>query len=156
EYALLAPAAALALVPLLQRLPEPRQARVIGGLLVLLVGHYSLMPFLMPAILWHRMGALETRIDTDGVCRQTTAYTCGPAASVTALRRLAIDATEAEMARAMSTSPALGTPTDVLAETLAQRFAAAGLSCEYRRFESVDDLPRDRPTLAVVKFAWMV
>jgi predicted double-glycine peptidase len=156
EYALLAPAAALALVPLLQRLPQRRQARVVGGLLVVLIGHYALMPFLMPALLWRRMGALQTRIDDDGVCRQTTPYTCGPAASVTALHRLGIDATEAELARAMATSPALGTPTDVLSETLAERYHAAGLTCEHRRFDSINDLPRDRPTLAVVKFAWMV
>src|SRR3954451_22222601 len=107
EYALLAPAAALALIPLLQSLPQRRQARIVGGLLVVLIGHYALMPFLMPALLWHRMGSLHTRIDDDGVCRQTTPYTCGPAASVTALHCLGIEATEAELARAMATSPAL-------------------------------------------------
>jgi predicted double-glycine peptidase len=156
EYALFAPAAAVALIPLLRRLPQRRQAMVVGALLVLLVGQYSVMPFLMPALVRHRMTALQTRIDADGVCRQTTAYTCGPAASVTALRLVGIDATESELACAMFTSPALGTPADVLAEALADRYRPLGLSCEYRRFDSVEDLPRDRPVLAVVKFAPMV
>jgi predicted double-glycine peptidase len=156
EYALFAPAAAVALVPLLRRLPQRRQAITVGLLLVVLVGQYSLVPFLLPALMQRRLAALKTKLDPDGVCRQTTAFTCGPAASVTALRRLGIDATEAELAGAMSTSPALGTPTDVLALSLAEHYAPLGLTCEYRRFASVDELPRDRPVLAVVKFQWMV
>ena len=156
EYALFAPAAALALIPLLLRLRRRRQAVLVFGLLVILVGQYSVMPFLMPALVRHRMASLKTKTDENGVCRQMTAYTCGPAASVTALRRLGIDATESELARAMYTSPALGTPTDVLAMALADRYGPFGLSCEHRGFASVDDLPRDRPVLAVVKFGWMV
>jgi hypothetical protein len=35
------------------------------------------------------LAALTTRLDADGVCRQSNHYTCGPAAAVTALRSAA-------------------------------------------------------------------
>jgi len=52
------------------------------------------LPFLGPAIIQHDLSALPTRIDADGVCRQTQPFTCGPAAAVTALSRLGIKAAE--------------------------------------------------------------
>jgi predicted double-glycine peptidase len=156
EYALLAPAAAIALVPPTMRLRLARQRALVGVFLAIVVGNYSVMPFLWPALARPRLAHLETQIDRDDVCRQTTAYTCGPAASVTALRRLDIDATESDLALAMYTSPALGTPADVLASALQDRYAPLGVSSEYRAFESVDDLPRGTPVLAVVKYSFMV
>jgi predicted double-glycine peptidase len=156
EFALLGPAAAVALVPPTMRLRLPRQRALVGAFFAIVAGYYSVMPFLWPALSRPRLARLETKIDRDGVCRQTTAYTCGPAASVTALRQVGIDATESDLALAMYTSPALGTPADVLATALQDRYASDGLSCEYRWFDSVDDLPRGRPVLAVVKFSFMV
>ena len=119
-------------------------------------GNYSVMPFLWPALARPRLAHLKTQIDRDDVCHQTTAYTCGPAASVTALRKLDIDAGESDLAVCMYTSPALGTPADVLAASLQERYAPLGLTCEYRAFDSVDELPRGTPVLAVVKFSFMV
>ena len=72
------------------------------------------------------------------------------------MRRLDIDATESDLAVCMYTSPALGTPADVLAASLQERYALFGLTCEYRAFDSVDELPRGTPVLAVVKFSFMV
>jgi predicted double-glycine peptidase len=156
EYALLAPAAAVALVPPTMRLRFRRQRILVGAFLAIVASNYSVMPFLWPALARPRLAHLETRIDRDDVCRQTTAYTCGPAASVTALRRLGIEAQESELALDMYTSPALGTPADVLATALQDRYAPLGVSCEYRAFDSLDSLPRGTPVLAVVKFSLMV
>ena len=156
EFAMLAPAAAVALGPPTTRLRLPRQRMLVGAFFALVAANYSLMPFLWPALARPRLGRLQTRLDADEVCRQTTAYTCGPAASVTALRRLGIEATESELALGMYTSPALGTPADVLASTLQERYAGLGLSSEYCWFDSIDDLPRGTPVIAVVKFSFMV
>jgi predicted double-glycine peptidase len=114
------------------------------------------MPFLWPALARPRLARLKTQMDSGDVCRQTTPYTCGPAASVTALRRLGIQADESDLALCMYTSPALGTPSDVLAATLQERYAPLGVTCEYRGFDSVDALPRDTPVIAVVKFSFIV
>ena len=156
EYALLAPAAAVALVPPTMRLRFARQRVLVGIFLAIVAGNYSVMPFLWPALARPRLAHLKTQIDRDEVCHQTTAYTCGPAASVTALRKLDIDAGESDLAVCMYTSPALGTPADVLAASLQERYAPLGLTCEYRAFDSVDELPRGTPVLAVVKFSFMV
>jgi len=99
---------------------------------------------------------LETIIDSDGVCRQGTDYTCGPAAAVTALRRLGISAEEAELAILAHTSRIAGTPPDILADTLRRRYQAEGLQCEYRHFDSVSELRQPGCTIAVIKFGFLV
>ncbi|HZN64144.1 MAG TPA: cysteine peptidase family C39 domain-containing protein [Tepidisphaeraceae bacterium] len=156
EFALFAPAVLVALVPLMLRLPHRRQRVLISVLLAIVLGYHSVSPFLMPAVVRPRLAALKTQIDCDGVCRQTTEYTCGPAASVTALRQLGIDAGEAELALLMHTSPTVGTPTDVAASALQQHFGPRGVRCEMRSFTSVDELPRSSPVLAVIKYRLLV
>ena len=76
EYALLAPAAAIALVPPTMRLRVPRQRMFVGVFFALVAGHYSVMPFLWPALARPRLAGLTKQVDRDDVCRQTTAYTC--------------------------------------------------------------------------------
>jgi hypothetical protein len=50
----------------------------------------------------------------------------------------------------------MGTPPDILAETLRRQYAAAGLHCEYRPFNSVADLPRGEYTLALIRFSLLL
>jgi predicted double-glycine peptidase len=50
------------------------------------------LPFLVPALIKERLSNLTTRLDSNGICYQSTDYTCGPAAAVTALRRLGLQA----------------------------------------------------------------
>jgi hypothetical protein len=38
-------------------------------------------PFLGPALIQSDLAASQTRIDIDGVCRQSQPFTCGPAAA---------------------------------------------------------------------------
>jgi predicted double-glycine peptidase len=156
EFALFAPAVLVTLLPLMFRLPHRRQRLVVAGFLVVVIAQHSVLPFLMPALFRSRLAALTTQIDQDGVCRQTTRYTCGPAASVTALRRLGIEAAEADLAVRMYTSPTLGTPSDVVALTLQEQYGPRGVRCEYRSFDSIDELPRSSPVLAVVKYGLLV
>jgi hypothetical protein len=54
----------------------------------------AIVPFLAPAFNRGYLAGLKTRIDADGVCRQSSEYTCGPAAAVTALRKLGLPAEE--------------------------------------------------------------
>jgi predicted double-glycine peptidase len=96
---------------------------------------------------------LITHIDADGVCRQGTDYTCGPAAAVTLLRRMGFEAEESELAVLCRTSAFLGTPADLLANNLQARYRAEGLTAEYRSFRSIAELENSGPTLALVKFS---
>ena len=52
---------------------------------------------------------MEGVVGRDGVCRQTTDFSCGPAAAVTLLHCYDLEATEAEMAELCWTNAAIGT-----------------------------------------------
>jgi len=99
---------------------------------------------------------LHTRINGEGICLQNTGYTCGPAAAVTALRRLGLPAEEGEIAVLSQTSSFTGTPPDLLAGALRQRYDKDGLIVEYRFFKNLEELQQAGLTLAVVKFSFMV
>jgi predicted double-glycine peptidase len=97
-----------------------------------------------------------THLDRDGICRQSSDYNCGPAAAVTALRRLGFPAEEGTIAILAHTSSAIGTPPDVLCAALQKHYGPSGLKCEYRHFRSLADLKNGHITLAVVKFGLLV
>jgi ABC-type bacteriocin/lantibiotic exporter with double-glycine peptidase domain len=124
--------------------------------MVLIVTEFSVLPFLAPAFYLKKLAALQTHVDSEGVCRQNTDYTCGPAAAVTALRRLGFPAEEGELAVRCRTNPFSGTAPDVLCEVLRERYGPLGLRCQYRPFASIDELKQAGLTLAVVKFGWLV
>jgi hypothetical protein len=116
----------------------------------------SVWPFLAPVFNRATLRAMQTRFDEDGVCRQNTEYTCGPAAAVTALRRMGWTAEEGELALLAHTSTAIGTPPDLLCAALQKRYASEGLDCTYRHFRNVNELKDAGLTLAVIKFALFV
>jgi predicted double-glycine peptidase len=75
---------------------------------------------------------------------------------VTALRRLGFPAEEGEIAILAYTSTATGTPPDILARALKQRYAEDGLESEFRVFKSIDELKDAGLTLAVIKYSFML
>jgi predicted double-glycine peptidase len=144
--------AAAMLATIIMKLPGRRDRIALGclGLLVVLLA--SVWPFLAPAFNHDYLASLTTRMDADGVCLQNTAYTCGPASAVTALRKLGFTADEGQIAILAHTSVAIGTPPDILAGTLADHYSQRGLVCVYRRFKNLDELKNAGLTLAVIKF----
>jgi ABC-type bacteriocin/lantibiotic exporter with double-glycine peptidase domain len=114
-------------------------------------------PFLAPAFNRNHLAALKTYIDADGVCHQSSDYTCGPAAAVTALRQMGLPAAESQIALSAHTSAAIGTPPDLLCAALHRLYRTNALVCEYRHFNSLSELKlAGGLTLAVVKFGFMV
>jgi hypothetical protein len=98
QFMLIAPLSTMVMMTPILRLPKAR-TRVLAGLFVpLFVVQSSIMPVLLPQLERGALTKLKTRIDRDGICRQSTDYTCGPAAAVTALRAIGISATESELA----------------------------------------------------------
>ena len=135
----------------LARLARKRN-RVMVELLILVLSLTSLLPFLAPALNQPYLAGLKTRLDPDGVCRQSNEYTCGPAAAVTALRKLGFPAEEGEIAILARTSSLTGTEPDTLAKALQKRYGADGLLVEYRAFKDLDDLKKAGLTVAVLQF----
>jgi predicted double-glycine peptidase len=116
----------------------------------------SVLPSLFPAFIKGQLARIVTRYDKDGICRQTTDYTCGPAAAVTALGMLGLSAEEGELAILSHSSPVTGTLPGQLCSVLQSRFGDSGLRCQYRRFESIEQLKESEITLVVVKDAVML
>jgi hypothetical protein len=156
EFALTALIATMVLTTPLTRLRTRRDRAAIGLLMVLVCFQVAAWPFLAPAFNRDKLATLKTRIDSDGVCLQNTDYTCGPAAAVTALRRLGFPAEEGEIAILCGTTTAIGTPPDILCRALQHRYGPDGLTGEYRAFRSVNELEGTGYTLALMKFAFLL
>jgi hypothetical protein len=156
KFAILGFVAAMVLATPLSRLPRKRDHRVIILLIVAVIFAGSIWPFLAPMLNRRELAQLHTRVNAEGICLQNTGYTCGPAAAVTLLRRLGLPAEEGEIAVLSQTSSATGTPPDLLAEALRQRYGKDGLLVKYRFFKSLEELRQAGLTLAVVKFSFMV
>jgi hypothetical protein len=155
EFALTGFVGALILSTPLSRLGRKQDRIAVMCFIALFVSVASLWPFISPAFNHRLQASLKTTLDSDGVCHQGTQYNCGPAAAVTALRRLGVPAEEGEIAILAHTSYALGTPPDVLGAKLQERFGAQGVEAHYRHFKSVRELRGDGFTLAVIKFGFM-
>jgi predicted double-glycine peptidase len=111
------------------------------------------LPFLGPVLIQSDLAASRTRIDMDGVCRQSQPFTCGPAAAVTALSRFGVQATEGELAMQSHTSPIIGTSPWDLYRTLKSNYASQGIEYSFLHMNSIDQLPADAILLAVVRDA---
>jgi predicted double-glycine peptidase len=135
----------------LARLPQKRN-RIVVCLLIAVLTSVSIVPFLAPAFNRNYLASLNTRVDPDGVCRQSNEYTCGPAAAVTGLRKLGFPAEEGEIAILAHTSSLTGTEPDVLAKVLQKRYGADGLMAEYRAFKDIEELKKAGITIAILKF----
>lgn len=138
------------------RLPRPSTRKYIYLFMGLIVFSTSVWPFIAPAFNRTFLQSIRTQIDGDGVCRQNSSYTCGPAAAVTGLRHLGFPAEEGELAMLANTSTAIGAPPDLLCAALQNRYASEGLDCTYQHFDSIAALKQQGLTLAIIKFAFFV
>ena len=127
---------------------KTRQQRILVVLLAAVSEVYlALLPFLMPALAEPYFRRLEGVIDSNGVCIQSTDYTCVPAAAATALRRLGFEATEGEIAILARASRYEGTKFGLLEVGLKKRYGPQGLKCTNRRFSSIEELRKAGVTL---------
>lgn len=152
KFALVAVVPILLLWPLFRMTGSPRIRFFGGAFLALIVSLYAVWPFAASATNRGYLAALPTKLDTNGICIQSTDYTCGPAAAVTALRHLGLDGHEGQIAIASHSSAAIGTPPDMLCRGLRSLYADKGLECDLRYFAKLEELPVGQPVLAVIKY----
>ncbi len=155
EFAVIALAATMMLTTLIPRLRRKRQ-RTMVAVITVFFAMYFVLPFLLPALMRGYLARLETKVDADGVCRQATGFSCGPAAAVTALRKLGLPAEEGELAIIAHTTPIAGTQADSLSLALSRHYAQQGLLCEYRHFKSIAELRAAGLVITVIKFSLLV
>jgi len=155
KFVILSLAVTMGLTTLLSRLPRKFEKLTTCILMIVVVGWFSVLPFLVPALIKDHLSNLRTTLDSNGVCRQSTDYTCAPAAAVTALIKLGLPANEGQIAILSHTSPVAGTLPGCLEAALQNLYGAEGLKCQYRHFDSIAQLRDAGITLAVVKDAFL-
>lgn len=155
RFIILAFAVTMGLTTPLSRLPRKFERITIGLMMAVVVVWFSVLPFLLPALIKDDLSNLETTVNSNGICFQSKAYTCGPAAAVTALRRLGLSASEGEIAVLSYTSPVAGTLPTCLSSALQDRYGAEGLKSQYRYFDSINQLRNAGITLAVISTGFM-
>ncbi len=155
RFIILTLAITMGLTSALPHLPHKFERFIVCVLMVAFVMHSSISPFIAPALLKDDLSNLKTTIDSNGICFQSRYYTCGPAAAVTALRKLGFHAQEGEIAVLARTSPIIGTLPRCLYTALQNRYAHKGLKCQYRHFDSITQLKGRGITLAVIKDAFL-
>jgi predicted double-glycine peptidase len=151
RFVVLSIAVTVGLVAPLDRLPYRLEQILVCVLMTVVICWFSVMPFLAPAFLHASHASLRTRINSQGICFQTTDYTCGPAAAVTALAKLGINADEGQLAILSHSSPVIGTLPKCLADALEKKYSDVGLDCTFQLFDSIDQLKDADVTLVVVK-----
>lgn len=153
EFALLAVVYTLLLTTLVSRLGRKRERVLLSVLMVACVISQSALPFLMPAFNYRQLTNLQTLVDGDGVCLQSNGYTCGPAATVTALRQIGVEAEEGELAIWAHTTHMTGSQPDVLCQVIRERY---GVSCRQVYFCDIGEMRSCLPVVAIVKFAFLI
>jgi len=139
----------------LRRLNKRLERVFVCIVMAVVVFWFSIMPFLSPALLRADLSSLDTQLDPGGVCLQSTDFTCGPAAAVTALKLLGFEASEGRIAVMARSNPLTGTLPGSLCSALRRYYRRAGLECRYVRFDSVGELERPEVTLVVVKDSFL-
>ena len=151
RFIILGFAISVGLVGPIDRLPYRLEQVLVCILMSVVIGWFTVMPFLAPALLHDSHASMKTNINSQGICFQSTDYTCGPAAAVTALYKFGIKADEGQLAILAHTSPVIGTLPKCLADALTRQYADDGLECDFKFFDSIDQLKEDDVTLVVVK-----
>jgi len=137
----------------LTRLKRAREKLAVAAVTAYLIAVYALAPLSVPLLYQDDYARLRTTFDRQGVCRQTTGYTCGPAAAVSALRALGLHGNEGELALLAHTIPASGTQGDLLSDALRRRYASQGLACAYRCFDTLAELTANGVSLAEFQYS---
>lgn len=156
KFVMLSFAVCMGLTVPLSRLPRRFEKILVCLLMFVFVTWFSIMPFLFPVLIKDKLLSKGTFFDKDGICRQTTDYTCGPAAAVTALEHFGLTAQEGELAVLSHSSPVVGTLPTSLCSAIEKRYKKDGLRCKYRKFDTIDQLRKTGVTLVVVKESFMM
>ena len=141
---------------LIPRLSIPRQKIILALFVAITSVIFFVIPFFSPILTRNELKNIETLFSDQGVCLQSTNYTCGPAAAATALYQLGIIANEGKLAIEAYTTPQNGTSDDLLKKAIEKLYDSYGIVCDYRYFSSVSQLKGNCPVIVVTKFSFLI
>jgi len=156
EYMVFALSAMILTMPLAWRLSTRRASILLSIFTTMAVADYAVLPFVDPIIARRELSQIKTLVDSNKVCIQSTDYTCGPAAAVTALQYVGIKGDEGQIGLRAHTGFDCGTAPDMLASAVMALYGDQGVTCQYRSFRSISELNDLCPVIALVKFSFMI
>lgn len=101
-------------------------------------------------------GLKPTLVDADGVCRQSTGYTCVAASMVTLLHARGVPATESEMARLAYTQVGGGATDSRAVWALEEKLRGSTLSPCYRTLDRAGLIHAAKPCLVQLDWGYFV
>jgi len=107
RFVIIALTVTMGAMTLIGRLKNRIEKSVVFLVMLAVVAWGAVLPFALPLIVKNDLANLPTKTDADNICVQSTSYTCGPAAAVTALRKLGVPAQEGELAVSHIQAPLL-------------------------------------------------
>jgi hypothetical protein len=110
-------------------LPYKIERRCVVVMTAVSIYVFGVFPFLGAAMAGQKMAAIPALFDSNGVCRQSTSFTCGPAAAATALHRLGVDVSEGQMAVLSRSCPYIGTSDYDLMQAVSQVASREKVMC---------------------------
>jgi len=155
KFVILSLAAVTGLATLLPHLHSKFQKISVCLIMGFAVVWFAVLPFLTSALIKNDLQNLKTLLDSQGLCFQTKDYTCGPAAAVTALKKLGLPAAEGQIALLAHSNPITGTLPACLYSALKDHYASAGLKCDYTHFNSIAELKNAGLVLAPVRDSFL-
>jgi hypothetical protein len=156
KFVILSLSVTMGLSVTMSRLPRKCERLLVKVLMVVVIIWFAVLPFLVPALLKNHLLNLKTKLNSNGICFQSTDYTCGPAAAVTALRKLGLPADEGQIAVLSYTSPVTGTLPSCLSSAIQNHYGQAGLKCQFRHFDSIKQLRNAGITLVIVRETFLL
>jgi predicted double-glycine peptidase len=156
EYAIFAFTIPMIFSILIPKLPIRRQKIVLSIFVLVTSIVFFIIPFISPIIVRSELEKLDTTVSDEGICLQSTSYTCGPASAVTALHQLGIIADEGKLAILAYTSPQTGTSDDLLKKAIEKLYGPEGIICTYKCFNSIDELKDNCPAIVVTKHSFLI
>jgi len=127
EYVAMGPASTMGMSTLLPQISRPRMRWLVGIFMVIAALRHAVLPFAYPLFIRDQWEDSETMLVEGVYCRQSTHYSCGPAAAVSALAHLNVPASEGELVIHAYTSPIAGTDSDLLADAINRRYGNNGI-----------------------------
>ena len=130
---------------------------IISTALTITVSLFFCVIYFGPSIWIHQeLKNLQTTFSKDGICLQTTGSTCGPAAAVTVLSQLSIEAQESDLAIMSKCTLERGTTCEQLARAIKKLYGKKGIECSICEFNSIEQLKESCPIIAAIKLSSVV
>lgn len=130
-------------------LPYKIERYIVVVMTALSIYIFAVFPFLGAAMAGEVLSNIPVNFDYEEICRQSTPFTCGPAAAATALHQFGLDISEGQLAILSRSCPFIGTSDYDLMQAVGQTISNKPIHCVYGRWTELPQLS-DKDVLLVI------